>query len=75
VLSRLVASAAAASAEVTALAAGVIFDAEAGSGVSSMACIIVIILCFLGPTAFFVAEGSSFFCKASLDVVPEDLTA
>src|SRR5688500_8641246 len=56
VLSRLVASAAAASAEVSASAAGVIFDAEAGDGVSSIACITVIILCFLGPTAFFVAE-------------------
>jgi hypothetical protein len=57
----LVALVVASSAEAAASAAGVIFDAEAGSGVSSMACITVTILRFFGPTAFFAAEGSSFF--------------
>jgi hypothetical protein len=64
VLYRLVASAVAASAEVAASASSVIFYAEAGGGVSSMACITVTIIRFFGPTAFFAAEGSSFFYKS-----------
>jgi hypothetical protein len=54
-------------------AAGVIFDAEAGGGVSSMACITVIILRFFGPTAFFAAEGSSFFYKSFISCGPSGL--
>jgi hypothetical protein len=57
VLSRLVASAAPASAEVSASAAGVIFDAEAGGSVSSIACITVTILRFLSPTALFLTHS------------------
>jgi hypothetical protein len=72
VLSKLAASVAAvalvevlASAEASALAMGVILDAEADGGVRSMACIIVTIVHFFCPSAFFfVAEGSSFFCKS-----------
>jgi uncharacterized membrane protein len=55
------------------LAAGVIFDAEAGGGVSSIACITVTILWFLGPTAFFVAEGSSFLYKSFVSCGPRGL--
>jgi hypothetical protein len=71
----LVASAAAASAEVSASAASVIFDAEASGGVSSMACITVIILWFLGPSAFFAADGSSFFCKSFVSCGPRGLSS
>jgi hypothetical protein len=68
VLSRLVASTVAASVgaasiEAAASAAGVIFDPEAGGGVSSIASITVTILHFFGPTTFFAAEGVSF-CKS-----------
>jgi hypothetical protein len=65
VLSRLVASEAAASVELSASAAGVIFDAEAGGGVSSMACITVIILRFLGPSAFLLSKDCPSSVKAS----------
>jgi hypothetical protein len=71
----LVASAIAASAEAATSAAGVIFYAEASGGVSTMACITVTILHFFGPTAFFTAEGSSFFCKSFVSCGPEELAA
>jgi hypothetical protein len=68
VLSKLAASAAAAaSADMFALivasvhTVGAILDAEADGGVFSMACIMLPILRFFSPSAFFVAEGSSFF--------------
>jgi hypothetical protein len=51
------------------------FDAEAGGGVSSMACITVTILHFFGPTAFFAAEGSSFFCKSFVSCGPRGLSS
>jgi hypothetical protein len=50
-----------ASAAASTLAVGAILDAEANGGVLSMACITLPILCFFSPSAFFVAEGSSFF--------------
>ena len=75
ILSRLVASAASASVEVTTSAVGVIFDAKVGGGVSSMACITVIILHFLGPSAFFVTEGSSFFYKSFISCGPRGLSS
>jgi hypothetical protein len=37
------------------------FEAEAGHGVSSIASVIVIILRFFGPAAFFAIVGSFFF--------------
>jgi hypothetical protein len=68
VLSKLAASAAAAtsadmfaSAAASTLTVGAILDAEANGGVFSMACITLPILRFFSPSAFFVAEGSSFF--------------
>jgi hypothetical protein len=75
VLYRLVASAVTASAEAATSAAGVIFYAEAGGGVSSMACITVTILFLFGPTAFFAAEGSSFFCKSFVSCGPRGLSS
>jgi hypothetical protein len=71
----LVASAVVASAEAAALTVGVIFDLEAGGGVSSIAYITVTILRFFGPTTFFVAEGASFFCKSFVSSGPVDLAA
>jgi hypothetical protein len=85
VLSRLVSSAVAASAvaasvgaastEAATSASGVIFDAKAGGGVSSIAYITVTILRLFGPTTFFAAEGSSFFCKSFVRCGPVDLAA
>jgi hypothetical protein len=43
------------------LEVGAILDAEADGGVFSMACIMLPILRFFSPSAFFVVEGSSFF--------------
>jgi hypothetical protein len=43
--------------------------------VSSIACITVIILRFFGPTAFFAAEGSSFFCKSFVSCDPSGLSS
>jgi hypothetical protein len=71
----LVASAVAASTEAATSAGGVIFYAEAGDGVSSMACITVTILRFFGPTAFFAAEGLSFFCKSFVSCGPRGLSS
>jgi hypothetical protein len=56
-------------------AAGVIFYAEAGDGVSLIACITVTILCFFDPTAFFVVEGSSFFYKSFVSCGPRGLSS
>jgi hypothetical protein len=67
------ASVGAASVAVAPSAAGVIFDAEADGGVSSMASIIVIILCLFGLADFFAAEGSFFFCKSFVRCGPVDL--
>ena len=53
--------------------AGVIFVAEAGGGVSSIASITVIILHFFGPADFFTAEGS-FFCKSFVRCGPSGLS-
>jgi hypothetical protein len=64
-----------ASAEAATSAAGVIFYAEAGGGVSSIACITVTILRFFGPTAFFAAEGSTFFCKSFVSCSPSGLSS
>jgi hypothetical protein len=75
VLSRLVASAVATSAEASTSAAGVIFYAEVGGGVSSIACITVTILRFFGPTAFFATEGSSFFYKSFVSCGPSELSS
>jgi hypothetical protein len=50
-----------ASAEASALTIGAILDAEANGGVFSMACITLPIHRFFSPSAFFVAEGYSFF--------------
>jgi hypothetical protein len=79
VLSRFMASvvvalAGVASVAVATSAAVVIFDAEAGGGVSSIAYITVIILRFFGPAAFFVAEASSFFCKSLVSCGPNGLS-
>jgi hypothetical protein len=60
---------------VAASAAGVIFYAETGGGVSSMACITVTILRFFGLADFFVAEGSSFFCKSFVSCGPSGLSS
>jgi hypothetical protein len=70
VLSRLVASAVA-----SAFTRGVILDAEVDGGVRSMSCNRVTILRFFCPSAFFVAEGSSFFCKSFVSSGPRDLAA
>jgi hypothetical protein len=66
--SAIAASAGAASAVAAPSTAGVIFDAEAGSGVSSMASITVIILCLFGPADFLAAEAPPSSVKASSDV-------
>jgi hypothetical protein len=71
----LVASVVVASTEVAASAVGVIFDAEAGGGVSSMACITVTILRVFGPTAFSLPKARPSSVKASSDVALEDLAA
>jgi hypothetical protein len=73
VASEVVASVGAASVAVATLEAGVIFDAEAGGGVSSIASITVIILRLFGPADFLAAEGSSFFCKSFVRSDPVDL--
>jgi hypothetical protein len=73
-LSRLVASAVAASAKAATSATGVIFYAEAGGGISLIACITVTILRFFDPTAFFATEGSSFFCKIFVSCGPRGLS-
>jgi hypothetical protein len=65
----------AASVEAAASSAGVIFDDEAGGGVSLMACIIVTILRFVDLATFFAAEGSSFFYKSFISCGPVDLAA
>jgi hypothetical protein len=72
--STVVASGGAASAEVATSAASVIFDPEAGGGVSSITCITVTILLFFRPTAF-AAEGSSFFCKSFVSSGPSGLSS
>jgi hypothetical protein len=63
----------AASVVVAPSAAGVIFVAEAGGGVSSMASITVIILRLFGPVDFFAAEDS-FFCKSFVRCGPSGLS-
>jgi hypothetical protein len=68
VLSRFISSAIAASAVAAPSTAGVIFDVEAGSGVSSMASITVIILRLFGPADFLAAEAPPSSVKASSDV-------
>jgi hypothetical protein len=73
VLSRFVSSVVAASVAATSSAAGVIFDAEAGGGVSSIASITVLILCLFGPADFLAGEGSFFFCKSFVRYPPVDL--
>jgi hypothetical protein len=77
VLSRLASSAeVSASAMASTIVMGVILDAEANCGVCSMACMPVMILRFFCPSVFFfVAEGSSFFCKSFVSSGPEDLAA
>jgi hypothetical protein len=55
-------------------AAGVIFVAEAGGGVSSMASITVIILRLFGPADFFTAERSFFFYKSFVRCGPSGLS-
>jgi hypothetical protein len=75
VASAVAASAGEASTAATTSVAGVIFDAEAGGGVSSIACITVTILRFFGPTTFFPAEGSSFFCKSFVSCGPSGLSS
>jgi hypothetical protein len=67
------ASVGAASAAAAPSTAGVIFDAEAGGGVSSMASITVIILRFFGLADFVAAESSPSSVKASSDVASVDL--
>jgi hypothetical protein len=60
----------------SALAMGVILDAEANGGVRSMACMTVTILRFFCPSAsFFVAEGSSFFNKSFVSSSPRGLSS
>jgi hypothetical protein len=68
--SALVASAVAATSTV-----GTIFDVETHSDVFSIACITVIILRFFGSTAFFVAEGLSFFSKSIVSCGPRGLSS
>jgi hypothetical protein len=82
VLSKLAASTAAvasadmfASAAASVLAVGAILDAEADGGIRSMACITLPILRFFSPSVFFVAEGSSFFCKSFVSSGPRGLAA
>jgi hypothetical protein len=55
--------------------AGVIFYAEAGGGVSSIASITVTILRLFGPTTFFAVEGSSFFYKSFVRCGPSGLSS
>jgi hypothetical protein len=74
VASAVAVSVGAASTEAATSAAGVIFYAEVGGGVSSIACITVIFLRLFGPTAFFAAEGSSFFCKSFISYGPSGLS-
>jgi hypothetical protein len=68
-----VASMGAASVAVATSTAGIIFDAEAGSAVSSIASIIVIILRLFGPADFLATEGSFFFCKSFVRCGPVNL--
>jgi hypothetical protein len=72
VFSKFVASAAAAS-EVEASAAA-IFGAEADGGVSSIASMTVIILCFFGSVGFSATEGSFFFYKSFISFGPSGLS-
>jgi hypothetical protein len=72
--STVVASVGATSVAITTSTAGVIFDAEAGGGVSSIASITVIILRLFGPTDFFAAEGSFFFYKSFVRCGPSGLS-
>jgi hypothetical protein len=74
VSSAIAASAVAASVAVATLAAGVIFDAKAGGGVSSIVSITVIILRLFGPADFFAAEGSFFFYKSFVRCGPNVLS-
>jgi hypothetical protein len=71
--SAIAASAGAASVDAALSIAGA-FYAEAGGGVSSMASVTVIILCFFGLADFFVAEGSFFFCKSFVRCGPSGLS-
>jgi hypothetical protein len=63
------------SAVASALAVGTILDAETDGGVFSMACITLPILRFFSPSAFFVAEGSSFFYKSFISSGPRGLNS
>jgi hypothetical protein len=69
VSSAVVASAVAASVAAASSAASVIFDAEAGGGVSSIASITVIILIFLAQQTSWLANAPSSSVKASSDTL------
>jgi hypothetical protein len=69
-----VASVGAASVAVATSESGVIFDAEAGVGVSSIASITVIILRLFYPADFLAIEGSFFFCKSFVRCGPSGLS-
>jgi hypothetical protein len=71
----LVASAVAASAEAATSSAGVIFDAEVGGGISSMACITVTILRFFAQPPFSLSKAHPSSVKASSVVALVDLAA
>jgi hypothetical protein len=82
VASRLAASMAAAawvdvfaSAVASALVVGTILVAETGGGVFSIAYITLPILGFFSPSAFFVAECSSFFYKSFVSSGPRGLSS
>ena len=68
-----VASVGAASVAVATSAASVIFDAEAGGGVSSIASITVIILRLLAQQTSSLPKAPSSSVKASSDAAPVDL--
>jgi hypothetical protein len=77
VFSKFVASAAAASeveASAGAASAAAILSAEADDGVSSIASMTVIILCFFGSAGLSATEGSFFFYKSFISSGPSGLS-
>jgi hypothetical protein len=75
VASAVVASVGAASVVAATSAAGVVFDAEAGGGVSSIACITVTIFCFFAQPPSSLSKARPSFVKALSFLVPGDLAA
>jgi hypothetical protein len=74
VASAVAASVVAPSAGAASSTVAVVFYAGADGGVSSIACITVIILRLFGPVDFLAAEGSSFFCKSLISCGPSGLS-